>query len=132
MLRRVSIAAASALERAGGTRSVDALVKALSDPSGEVRARVVVALGATAEPTVTADVAARLSDPVWWVRQNAATALAELPGGLTHLLAAIDGPDPYAADAAHTQLAHSAVTDNDVAPETIRNTPRPNRLAPAQ
>ncbi|HSJ35373.1 MAG TPA: HEAT repeat domain-containing protein [Acidimicrobiia bacterium] len=103
------VAAASALERAGTSDSIPALVHALEDRAAPVRARVAVALGAMAEPAVARPVSTLLYDQSWWVRQNAATALGQIPGGTDYLLAALHGPDPYAADAALNQLTISGV-----------------------
>jgi len=103
------VAAASALETVGGTASVEPLLDALDDRESRVRARATVALGASAEPRAARPVAGLLYDPVWWVRQNAARALGDIPGGTDHLLAAVAGPDPYAADAALHQLTLSGV-----------------------
>jgi HEAT repeat protein len=50
-------------------------------------------------------VVALLSDTEWWVRQNAAETLGEIPGGVAHLLEALDSPDKFAADSALNQLA---------------------------
>jgi HEAT repeat protein len=91
---------------------------------------VAVALGATAEPRVARPLASLLYDESWWVRQNAATALGLLPGGTDYLLAAIHGPDRYAADAALNQLTTSGVLGSAV--ERIRSgtgSDRDRRLA---
>lgn len=101
------VAAASALEHAGTEASVAPLRLALHDDDWRVRARAVVSLGATADPDVVGEVAQLLTDRNWWVRQNAATSLARLPGGSDHLFAALDSPDTYAADAALNQLTTS-------------------------
>jgi HEAT repeat protein len=101
------IAAASALEHAGTEVAVEPLRVALHDDDWRVRARAVVALGASADPTVLDEVAQLLTDGQWWVRQNAATALSKLPGGNDRLQACLDSPDPYAADAALNQLTAS-------------------------
>lgn len=103
------LVAASALEHTGGFDAVPALLEALEDRDWRVRARVAVALGATAEPSVARPVSGLLNDPVWWVRQNAAAALGSIPGGIDHLMVALQGPDAYAADAALNQLTVSGV-----------------------
>lgn len=103
------IAAASALEHTGGAEARHPLLAALDDREWRVRARAALALGAMADPGLGRPIAALLYDPVWWVRQNAASALGSLPGGDDHLLVALDGPDPYAADAALNQLTVSGV-----------------------
>lgn len=101
------VAAASGLERAGTEAALPHLVRALEDRSARVRARVAVALGASSDTGAGRPLSTLLYDPSWWVRQNAATALGRLPGGNDYLLAALDGPDPYAADAALNQLTIS-------------------------
>lgn len=101
------VAAASALENAGTPASIPHLLHAVEDRAARVRARVAVALGATAEPSVGRPLSGLLYDESWWVRQNAAAALSNLPGGTDYLLAALHGPDPYAADAALNQLTIS-------------------------
>ncbi|HSJ29670.1 MAG TPA: HEAT repeat domain-containing protein [Acidimicrobiia bacterium] len=101
------VAAASALEHAGTEAAVEPLRVSLHDDDWRVRARAVVALGASADPTVLDEVAQLLTDEKWWVRQNAAAALSKLPGGEARLQACLDSPDPYAADAALHQLTTS-------------------------
>lgn len=103
------LAAASALEHCGGPASARHLLEALEDRSWRVRARVAVALGAMADPSLARPISGLLYDENWWVRQNAASALSVTPGGTDYLLAALDGPDPYAADSALNQLTVSGV-----------------------
>src|SRR5690606_2377408 len=103
------VTATSALERTGGPNAIEPLLEAIDDHSWQVRARAAVALGAIGGPGVTRAVAGLLYDPVWWVRQNAASALSELPGGTGPLVAPLEGPDPYAADAAPDPLTVSGV-----------------------
>ncbi|HEX2152869.1 MAG TPA: HEAT repeat domain-containing protein [Acidimicrobiia bacterium] len=124
------VAAASSLEQTGGTESIEALLDALDDREWRVRARAVVALGAMAEPRLGRPISALLYDPSWWVRQNAASALSSIPGGDDHLLAAVRGPDPYAADAALNQLTVAGVLA--VAVDRVRSgsaTARDHQLA---
>lgn len=99
------VAAASALGTVGTDNARTALLSALGDEGWEVRARAVRALAALADETVGPAVVTLLSDREWWVRQNAAETLGEIPGGLAHLLAALDSPDRFAADSALNQLA---------------------------
>ncbi len=101
------IAAASALEHTGSDDAIEPLRIAIHDDDWRVRARAVVALGAMAEPAVTDEIAQLLTDEAWWVRQNAAGALARLPGGTDRLLVALESEDGYAADAALNQLTTS-------------------------
>lgn len=104
------IAAASALEHAGTEAAVEPLRLAIHDDDWRVRARAVVALGALADPSVLPEVTQLLTDRQWWVRQNAAGALALLPGGRSLLEAAVIGGDPYASDAAMMALtAHGLI-----------------------
>lgn len=124
------LAAASALEHTGGDEALEQLLEALEDREWRVRARAVVALGAMADPDLGRPISALLYDPVWWVRQNAASALGTLPGGDEHLLVALDGPDPYASDAALNQLTVSGVLASAV--DRVRSgagTARDHRLA---
>ena len=99
------IAAASALGRVGTDDARTALLSALADEAWEVRARAVRALAALADETVGPAVVTLLSDREWWVRQNAAETLGEIPGGVAHLVAALDSSDRFAADSALNQLA---------------------------
>lgn len=101
------VAAASALEHAGTPAAIPHLLHAVEDRAARVRARVAVALGTSAEPSVGRPLSGLLNDESWWVRQNAAAALGNLPGGTDYLLAALHGPDPYAAGAALNQLTIS-------------------------
>jgi HEAT repeat protein len=98
------IAAASALGRAGTLDAVDPLLAALGDPDWRVRARAAASLATFSDPRSVEPLGRALSDPGWWVRQNAAESLTELPGGLERLVAAVEGPDRFAADAALLQL----------------------------
>ncbi len=99
------IAAASALGRLASDNSRASLLRALLDVSWEVRARAVRALAALADSEVAPAVAGLLSDSQWWVRQNAAETLGDLPGGVDHLIIALDSDDRFAADAARNRLA---------------------------
>ena len=101
------LAAASALEHAGGDEAVAPLLAALEDSSWNVRARAAVSVGTMADPAAGTALARLLTDAAWWVRQNAAGALGVLPGGIEHLMAALDHPDRFAADAALNQLTVS-------------------------
>lgn len=124
------IAASSALEHTGGAEAREPLLSALDDREWRVRARAALALGAMADPSLGRPIAALLYDPVWWVRQNAASALGSLPGGDEHLLVALDGPDPYAADAALNQLTVSGVLASALdRVRTGAGTARDHRLA---
>ena len=45
-----------------------------------------------------------MRDHNWWVRRSSAAAIAQLPNGIPALYAALEDPDPYAADAAAEAL----------------------------
>jgi HEAT repeat protein len=107
------LAATSALGRIAIDDARDPLLRALGDDSWEVRARAAKALAALADPTVAPSIAALLTDRQWWVRQNAAEALAQIPGGVASLRAALDLDDPYAVDAAATQLIELGLLDTE-------------------
>lgn len=101
------ISAASALEHTGTDAATEPIRIALHDDDWRVRARAAIAAGAIADPVVVEEVAQLLTDEKWWVRQNAATALARMPGGGDRLLATLESPDHFAADAALNQLTAS-------------------------
>ena len=102
--REVRVAAAAALGSAGTGHSIPPLLSALEDSEWEVRAAAASALAAFSDASATEPVAKLLTDRSWWVRQNAAAALMELLGGLDALIAALEGDDAYARDAALQQL----------------------------
>ncbi|CAN5895729.1 hypothetical protein BH23ACT5_BH23ACT5_07480 [soil metagenome] len=113
------VAAASALEHAGSDSAIEPLRRALADDEWQVRARAATALSAMAHPGVASEVAQLLTDENWWVRQNSASALDSIPGGQAMLIAALDGPDRFAADAALNQLTMSGAFGE--ATERLRN-----------
>ena len=117
------VAAASALGRVGTDDARTALLTALADNAWEVRARAVRALATLADETVGPAVVALLGDTEWWVRQNAAETLGEIPGGVAHLLAALDSPDKFAADSALNQLAEMQMLPPDRPPVLVRERP---------
>ena len=117
------VAAASALGRVGTDEARTALLTALADNAWEVRARAVRALAILADETVGPAVVALLSDTEWWVRQNAAETLGEIPGGVAHLLAALDSPDKFAADSALNQLAEMQKLPPGRPPVLVRERP---------
>jgi HEAT repeat protein len=100
----VRVGAASALSEAGSPVSVPALVRALEDPDWRVRARAADALGTFSDDRALEPLARALRDQAWWVRQDAARALASHLGGKPELVAALSGDDPFARDAALSQL----------------------------
>ena len=107
--REVRVAAAAALGSAGTAHSIPSLLTALDDPEWEVRAASASALAAFSDPSATEPVARLLRDGSWWVRQNAAAALMEILGGMDALIAALEGDDAYARDAALQQLGLNGV-----------------------
>ena len=117
------VAAASALGRVGTDGARSALLTSLADNAWEVRARAVRALATLADETVGPAVVALLSDTEWWVRQNAAETLGEIPGGVAHLLAALDSPDKFAADSALNQLAEMRKLPPGRSPVLVRERP---------
>lgn len=100
----VRIAAASSLGRVGTMATIPRLIAAGGDDDWRVRARVASSLGDLGAAEALPLLESLLEDPGWWVRQNAARSLARLPGGEEALLAALECPDRFAADAAREQL----------------------------
>lgn len=100
--------AIAAVETLGALRSPlagERLRTAALSPDWRIRAKAVTALGDIGDPSAAPLLANCLTDRNWWVRRNSAAALARLPGGLDQLYAALNGSDPYAADAAAEALA---------------------------
>ncbi len=104
--------AASALSGAGTSASVPALIRALEDSDWVVRARAADALGTFPDERAVEPLGKALQDEAWWVRQDAAKALASHPAGERRLVEALSEGDPFARDAALSQLGPSA-RDND-------------------
>jgi len=100
----VRVGAASALSEAGTPEAVPALIAALEDPDWRVRARSADALGTFSDERAIEPLGRALRDQAWWVRQDAAQALAQHLGGEQRLIAALSDPDPFARDAALSQL----------------------------
>lgn len=108
----VRAAAAGALGRAGTPAAVDPLMDILEqDEDWRVRAKAASSLGELSDPRATKALAEALHDPAWWVRQNAAAALASVPDGIHALIDAVAGADPYARDAALYQLGISGIIE---------------------
>ncbi|MEA1902016.1 MAG: HEAT repeat domain-containing protein [Actinomycetota bacterium] len=101
----VEIAVIEALGILGGPAVIAPLQRKSDSPDWRVRAKVATGLGTVGDPSSAPILARAMCDANWWVRRNAAAALAKLPGGSDSLYAAIDGPDPYAGDAAAEALA---------------------------
>lgn len=70
-----------------------------------VRAKSMTALADIADIGSLGILSGGLNDPEWWVRRNAAAALARVRGGTDRLYDAIAGDDRFAADAAAEALA---------------------------
>jgi HEAT repeat protein len=105
------VGAASALGGAGTPESVPALIRALADEDWRVRARAANALGTFSDGRALEPLAQALRDRAWWVRQDAARALAEHLGGEQYLVAALSDEDPFARDAALSQLGIMGAVD---------------------
>ena len=108
-IRDVRVAAAAALGKTGTPASIPVLIEALTDSDWQVRAAAATALASFSDPVATEPVAGLLRDSSWWVRQNAAAALMEILGGMDALIAALEGDDAYARDAALQQLGLNGV-----------------------
>jgi HEAT repeat protein len=100
--------AASALSEAGTSGSVPALIRALNDSDWRVRARAADALGSFSDDRAVEPLGKALQDEQWWVRQDAAKALATHPAGERRLTQALSAGDPFARDAALSQLGFAA------------------------
>jgi HEAT repeat protein len=100
--------AASALSTAGTSGSVPALIRALNDSDWIVRARAADALGSFPDDRAVEPLGKALQDEQWWVRQDAAKALATHPAGERRLHRALSEGDPFARDAALSQLGLAA------------------------
>jgi HEAT repeat protein len=100
----IRVGAASALSKAGSPAAVPTLIGVLDDPDARVRARAADALGMFSDPRAIEPLGAVLSDEDWWVRQDAAKALVTHLGGKARLVRALGERDPYARDAALSQL----------------------------
>ena len=103
--------AASALSEAGTPASVPALIQALDDSEWIVRARAADALGTLSDERAVEPLGKALQDEAWWVRQDAAKALASHLGGERRLIEALSDGDPFARDAALSQLGIGASED---------------------
>lgn len=101
----ISIAAVETLGVLRSPLAIDHIREAAVSPDWRIRAKAATALGDIADPAVCPLLARGLTDLSWWVRRNAAAALARVPGGIDHLYEALNGPDPYGADAAAEALA---------------------------
>jgi HEAT repeat protein len=75
---KARVAAVDCLGRAKGVRAPGLLLRLLSDPDRDIRARAAHSLGLIGDPNFTPDVLKTLSDPEWPVRAMAAKALGKL------------------------------------------------------
>lgn len=100
----VAITAIESLGDLGGPLVAGPLEKASNSVDWRVRAKAVTALGQIGDTDSRPVLAAHLRDENFWVRRNSAAALARIPRGTEDLLAAMEGDDPYAADAAAEAL----------------------------
>ena len=82
-------------------------MRSLRDPDWRVRARSAAALATFSDPSSVRPLALALDDVSWWVRQNAAEALTEIPGGQEALVEAIAQGSDDAREVAITQLGLS-------------------------
>lgn len=103
----VTIAAIEALGDIASPESTRRLQSLLADERWQVRAKSATALGKLEDGSSMPILSEALRDANFWVRRNSAAALARLPDGKLALYRALDGDDPYAADAAAEALADS-------------------------
>lgn len=106
--------AARILGRLGAPEAVPLLRLALDDPDWPVRAQAAAALLELPADAATLDaLAARLSDPAFWVRANAAQTLAYRaePAARARLVAALRSADPFARQAAARVLEESGAAE---------------------
>jgi HEAT repeat protein len=112
----VAITAIQSLGLLGGATVVRPLEEASGSADWRVRAKAVTALGEIGDPGSRGVLAGHLRDENYWVRRNTAASLARIPGGTKDLLDALEGDDPYAADAA----AEALVDRGDLSAARIR------------
>lgn len=103
----LTIAAVEALGNIASPHTARRLQPLIQDDRWQVRAKAATALGQLSEPSSAPHLSAALRDANFWVRRNAAAALAQIPTGIDALYDALDGEDPFAADAAAEALADS-------------------------
>ena len=101
----VMIAAIEALGDIASPDSTGRLQSLLTDDRWQVRAKSATSLGKISESSSVPLLRTALRDSNFWVRRNAASALTQIPDGKAALYQALDGDDPYAADAAAEALA---------------------------
>ncbi len=113
----VRIGAAQAAGKLGSHHHQEVLLQLLKDPAWQVRASAASALGNQVGNSAVESLYQSLSDFSFWVRQRAAGSLAGMGDhGLEQLeKAAANHEDPYAADAARTELARLGKIDQEAA-----------------
>ena len=114
----VIIASIEALGLLAGPMVSDELDKAARSSDWRVRAKAVSALGEVGDPAYRSTLSVSIRDENFWVRRNSAAALARIPGGTDALLEALEGDDPFAADAAAEALVDRG--DLSAARERVR------------
>lgn len=100
----VGITAIETLGLLGGPFVTGPLEEASRSTDWRIRAKAVTALGNIGDPGSRSVLSSCLRDENFWVRRNSAAALARITGGTDDLLAAMEGDDPYAADASAEAL----------------------------
>ena len=103
----IRIRGVEALGLLGGPNVLPELQKAMMANDWRIRAKAATALGELGLAKACPVLAKSLRDPNFWVRRNSAESLARLNGGRVFLLAALEGDDAYAADAAAEALVDS-------------------------
>jgi HEAT repeat protein len=81
------------------------LAGAMTDADWRVRAQVASSLGMIRDPSALDALVTGLHDESWWVRQNSAQAMAELPAGRVRLREMADEGTDEIVELAHYQLA---------------------------
>ena len=100
----VVLTAIESLGFLGGPLTAPTMKKAILAENWRVRAKAATALGDIGFSQAGPILARSLRDRNFWVRRNSASALKRLEGGTELLLNALEGDDPYAADAAAEAL----------------------------
>lgn len=101
----IYIATVEALGELRSPAALERIRAAATSDDWRIRAKAATAMANIGDPGSAEVLAAGLTDLNWWVRRNSAAGLTQISGGLEYLYRAINGPDPYAADAAAEALA---------------------------
>ncbi len=109
---RIGVCMSAGLLRSSATRNI--LLHLLGDPHWEVRAQAVKALGARNEVSTISEIAGAMTDPSFWVRQNAAGALSSMGStGIKKLkFIAKSHEDLFAKDTAKQELERYKINVN--------------------